>query len=134
MTLGEYLKFLRRTRGLKQKDLAGRIGIGAPYLSNLERGYRPYLGDQMLDRICQALNLSEEEIVRMRELREMASGHSSSPSDASEEAMALMGAAYRCAQRMPANQLRAVRLLLETYIQTTGADMSRLPEEERGIA
>lgn len=134
MSLGDYLRFLRLDRGLKQNQLAAEIGIGAPYISNLEKGCRVYLGDQMLDRLRQVLSLTEAEVLRIQELREIANGRIPVPSYASDEEVALFRTVAKCVGRVPPSQLRAVRNHLESWLQMTGADPVRFPDEERRIA
>jgi predicted transcriptional regulator/transcriptional regulator with XRE-family HTH domain len=50
--IGRFLKNLRETHGLRQADLAMRLGISAPYLSQLESDQRPLplaLADRLRD-------------------------------------------------------------------------------------
>ncbi|WFL77279.1 short-chain fatty acyl-CoA regulator family protein [Altererythrobacter arenosus] len=53
---GAQLRQLRETRGLKQSDLAGLLGISAPYLSQLESDDRP-LNPALLERLSQQFPL-----------------------------------------------------------------------------
>src|SRR5437660_507934 len=39
-TLGEAIRFLREQRGMSLRDLAERVGVSAPFLSDLERNRR----------------------------------------------------------------------------------------------
>jgi transcriptional regulator with XRE-family HTH domain len=40
MTLGEYIKGLRKEQRLTQKDFASELGIGQAYLSQIEKGHK----------------------------------------------------------------------------------------------
>lgn len=134
MALGDYLRSLRLKRGLQQKQLAIELGIRAPYISNLEKGSRVYLGEQMLNRLRQVMDLTDEEVARIRELREIANGHISIPPHASEEEAALMRTVAKCVGRMPASQVRAVRNHLESWLQMIGTEPAHLSDQEKRIA
>jgi transcriptional regulator with XRE-family HTH domain len=58
--LGRLLARLRTERGLGQKQLAERAGIDNSTLSRLESGGRG-VSREVLDRLCQALDLSRDE-------------------------------------------------------------------------
>lgn len=125
MTLGQYLRKLRIERGLMQKQIAEELGAPASYLSDLERGYRPF-GDDMLKRISRALCLTDAEIIRLQELREVAHGQISIPCHASEDEAALMRDVAKCVGRVPASQIRALRALLEPWVQMTAVEERRI--------
>ena len=126
MTLGEYLRKLRIERGLMQKQIAVELGVPASYLSSLETGSRLTLGDEMLDRYSRALCLSDVEITRIQELREVAHGQISIPRHASEDEAALMRTVAKCVGRIPASQIRAARAHLELWLQMTSIEERRI--------
>ena len=126
MTLGQYLRKIRIERGLMQKQIAAELGVPASYLSNLEREHRCYLGEDMLKRFSRALCLTDSEIARIQELREVAHGKISIPSHASEDEAALMRDVAKCVGRVPASQIRAFRALLEPWIQMTAIEERRI--------
>lgn len=63
---GERIKRFRRMRGIKQKELAGRLEISPPQMNALERG-RHYPSTPLLMRIARALNLSLDQLVGTEE-------------------------------------------------------------------
>ena len=63
--LGERLARLRRDKGLTQVELADKIGIIQPVLSDYERGrLRPYA--EMVARFCVALDVSADELLGLK--------------------------------------------------------------------
>lgn len=61
MTIGERIKEIRTQKGIKQKELANKIGISYVMLSQYERGERkPKLG--MIDKIALALDVQPIEL------------------------------------------------------------------------
>lgn len=66
--LGERLARLRRDKGLTQVELAEKIGIIQPVLSDYERGrLRPYA--EMVARFAVALEVSADELLGLRSPR-----------------------------------------------------------------
>ncbi len=61
MEYGEYLKAMRKDRGLSQKGAAELIGISAQYLSELERGGRKSLDDEKNEKIAEVFGLLESQ-------------------------------------------------------------------------
>ncbi len=63
---GERIKKFRRMRGIKQKELAGRLEISPPQMNALERG-RHYPSTPLLMRIARSLGLSLDHLVDTEE-------------------------------------------------------------------
>lgn len=61
--LGEQLRAERRERGERIVDIAGRAGVSAQYLSELERG-RKDPSSEILSAVSGALGLSVRELTR----------------------------------------------------------------------
>lgn len=59
--LGTYLLNLRRSRGIRQKELAQLLGVDASYLSALESGRKGPPAPALLERLREKLALSEDE-------------------------------------------------------------------------
>lgn len=126
MTLGQYLRRLRTERGLMQKQLAAELGVPPSYLSNLERGSRVYLGEDMLNRFSRVLCLTDCELLRIQELREVAYGQIVIPCHASEDEAALMRAISKCVGRMPESHIRALRTHVESWLQMNSFEERRI--------
>lgn len=58
---GEHLGTLRRTRRLKQRQLAGLLEVSPCYISALETGAKPPPSKEVLDRLIAAMSLTKEE-------------------------------------------------------------------------
>jgi transcriptional regulator with XRE-family HTH domain len=66
-SVGARIKALRKSRGLRGKDLADRTGLSAAAISKFENGLlRPT--DNFIEAVIQALNLSAAETYALREL------------------------------------------------------------------
>jgi transcriptional regulator with XRE-family HTH domain len=65
---GAFLKEKRNGRAITLRAMAGKIGVGYGYYSDLESGRRTPIDLEFLDRIKTALNLSEEESQMMYDL------------------------------------------------------------------
>ncbi len=57
MALGRTIRRRRMARGLTQEELAKRAGIGRPYLTLLERGYRTNPTVPVRKRLARALGV-----------------------------------------------------------------------------
>lgn len=111
--LGTYIASLRESRRLTQRQLAERLGVGAGYLSQIERGRRHYLGREMVARLEMALRLTEGELTRLNLLRDLSKGVLSLPPDTPADAAALAGLMARIATPLSADQISALRSLIE---------------------
>lgn len=60
-TLGEVIRELRDTKDLSLRDLAGKIEVSAPFLSDVEHGRR-YPSDAKLEKIAEVLGISFSEL------------------------------------------------------------------------
>lgn len=65
MDLGQKIARLREIRGMKQTDLAQRLGISQQALSKLENN--DYIDDRKLRRIAEALGVSTHTILQFQE-------------------------------------------------------------------
>jgi transcriptional regulator with XRE-family HTH domain len=61
LTLGEAVRFVREARGLTLRELARRIGVSAPFLSDIEHNRR---STEKLGDIARALDVPAEELTR----------------------------------------------------------------------
>lgn len=60
--IGEQLRRARTARGLTQRELAARTGVGAPHLSKVESG-KEQPGRELLERAAEALGLDVDELL-----------------------------------------------------------------------
>lgn len=137
---GDRLKALRQQRGLRQADMAARLGISISYLSQLEHDDRP-LTPSLLDRLARDFpidwDLSEEDGAtrRLAALREAAA-------DPLFETGLNQAQLIRIAEQQPTFADQFVQLhaayrragdrlqIVDEALATDGAGASRLPWEE----
>ena len=60
-TFGEYLLHRRKSLGMSARELAISSQISAVYICDLEKGNRPAPTDEKLERLAQALRVSDKE-------------------------------------------------------------------------
>jgi transcriptional regulator with XRE-family HTH domain len=63
----EFLSFIRRNIGLKQRELAERAGISLSYVQKLEVGSKP-INREIERKLIAALGLDEERLIRLKQL------------------------------------------------------------------
>jgi transcriptional regulator with XRE-family HTH domain len=63
VALGERVRDYRQAKGLGQRELAGIIGVGSPYLSELEAGKRGRPSIRVLDHLAAALGVSLDDLL-----------------------------------------------------------------------
>lgn len=61
-SIGQRLARLRKERGVTQKDLAAKLGLTQPFISQYERGDLRLHGD-LIVRIAKALHVSSDELL-----------------------------------------------------------------------
>lgn len=59
-TFGQFLKSIRREKGISQRDLAEKVGIDFSYISKIENDRMPAPAAETIIRISQVLGVSEE--------------------------------------------------------------------------
>lgn len=67
-SFGEFLKAKREQQKITMRQLAEKLGVSAPFLSDVEKGRRNSLDIDKLDILKQILSLSEEEYHKMLDL------------------------------------------------------------------
>ena len=60
-SFGEVLHLLREKKDVTLRELARKINVSAPFLSDVEKGRRAPLTAERLEAAAQALNLDKEE-------------------------------------------------------------------------
>ena len=85
---GLFLEKLRRSRQLRQKQLAIDLGINASYISALEKGHKEPPSKQILERLIITLDLSDHEQAELWESAEQSQRTIQLPND-------MMPAEYR---------------------------------------
>lgn len=68
VTFGEYLREKRISKGINLRKLAEIVNIAPAYLSDIEKGKRNSPSNEKMEKIAEALELSNDEIVVMRDL------------------------------------------------------------------
>lgn len=108
----KFLHDLRVRHGLRQADLAERIGYEQSYISALEVGLKGPPNDEFMDRLAAALSLSE---IEQRELRVAANASQRKlviDADASPEAFWLLTALREGMSRFSPAKMRAIQAVV----------------------
>lgn len=73
---GQSLRGLRRSKGVSQRELAGKVGVDFSYISKVENDRLPPPAADTIVKICEALDVAPEELLAStgkipKQLREM---------------------------------------------------------------
>lgn len=68
MSFGEYLKLKREEKQISLRELARRLNLSAPYLSDVENNRRAPLTEERLITLVRELHLTEEEETEMYDI------------------------------------------------------------------
>ena len=68
LSFGEFLTRLREAKDVTLRELARKIGVSAPFLSDVEKKRRAPLTAERLEKVAIALGLSEAEKTEMYDL------------------------------------------------------------------
>ena len=68
LTFGDFISQKRKDLRITLKDMADRLNISSPYLSDVEKGKRDSFDLDRLNQIAKILNLDEEESSIMMDL------------------------------------------------------------------
>lgn len=68
MTFGSEIQRLRKQKGLKQYELAERLGIKPAYVCDIENGRRKPHSNTFIENVCQALDLTIGERLKLYSL------------------------------------------------------------------
>lgn len=68
LLFGEYLTQLREAKDVTLRELARKIGVSAPFLSDVEKNRRAPLTAERLEKVVAVLGLSEEEKAEMYDM------------------------------------------------------------------
>lgn len=60
---GEYLRKLRKSRGLSQRDLADKIGVSYTYISKIENAALKPPSNKTIGKIAEALDTNAEDLL-----------------------------------------------------------------------
>lgn len=110
-----YLKTLRRARGLKQKELAHRLGYEPSYLSALERGAKGAPKEDFVNRLVRGLNLNREEQETLYRALHTSRRTISIPSNASEREYVLFHRLEPQLGRLHPLQIELIELALRIH-------------------
>lgn len=67
-TFGEYLKHKREERQMSLRELARRLELSAPFLSDVENNRRAPLTEERLATLADVLNLSKDDAAEMYDI------------------------------------------------------------------
>lgn len=123
----DYLFQLRRARGLRQRELATRLGLGAAYISALEAARKDPPSIKQLGRLTEAMALTTAESAELVRFAELSRSRLDIPSDASKEEYVLAHELVARLGTLRPNTVAILRLLLRIGEddEAIAADMPR---------
>lgn len=68
MTFGSEIQRLRKQKGLKQYELAEKLGFKSAYLCDIENGRRKPQSNKFIENVCEVLKLTDKERKHLYEL------------------------------------------------------------------
>lgn len=68
MTFGSEIQRLRKQKGLKQYELAEKLGFKSAYLCDIENGRRKPQSNKFIENVCEVLELTDKERKHLYEL------------------------------------------------------------------
>ena len=68
MTFGSEIQRLRKKKGLKQYELAEKLGFKSAYLCDIENGRRKPQSNKFIENVCEVLKLTDKERKHLYEL------------------------------------------------------------------
>lgn len=111
MGFAEYLKNLRREKGLSLRELAERSGVSNAYISQIERGKRGVPSPDVLEKLAAGLGVSYAELMR-------AAGYW--PKLADLEALAASRGDGRVLEELPPEAVKSLEEFLEYLLAKYG--------------
>jgi transcriptional regulator with XRE-family HTH domain len=103
---------LRRSKGLRQKELADKLNMGSSYLSGLESGHKEPPGEEQLKRFALALELNAEQTEEFVHTAELSRRRIEIPIEASKEEFLLVHEFAAELGTLSHAQIEMMRLLL----------------------
>ena len=67
-TFGQFLSRKRQEKEISLRGLAGKLGISAPFLSDVEKDRKAPFNNKRIEEVSRILNLSDEEKTEMLDL------------------------------------------------------------------
>jgi len=113
MEMGKYLRFLRESRGLTQRQLASQLGIDPTYLCHIECGRKRYLGKKMKQKLDEELGLTDNEMRKLQELREIASGKLAVPVEITTEVASMLRILAEASCQMSVREMVMAKMLVD---------------------
>lgn len=110
---GRYLELKRKSRHLKQKELANLLGINPSYISLLETGKKPPPAIHIREKISEVLNFNRDEKRHLKLYAEQSARVFHLPDDISLEVYLLANQFHKCIRDLSAGQAAAIQSILE---------------------
>lgn len=108
----EALRQLRFARGVRQYELADRVGCERSYISGLEIDTKQAPGMAFVDKVCKVLELDDAESAALHLARRKSQRRYSIPSDSPKEAFEVIHELFMRLDRLSALQLEGLMTIL----------------------
>ncbi|MDO6514042.1 MULTISPECIES: helix-turn-helix domain-containing protein [Neptuniibacter] len=110
---GRYLELKRKSRHLKQKQLANLLGINPSYISLMETGKKPPPAIHIREKISLVLNFNRDEKRQLKFYAEQSARVFHLPDDISLEVYLLANQFHKCISELSAGQAAAIQSILK---------------------
>jgi len=104
MTFGAYLKHKREEKQISLRELARRLGVSAPFLSDVENNRRTPLTEERLATLADVLNLNKTDEAEMYDIVGQQKGLLASDLNSYVTYRPYVNAALRTARNLEANE------------------------------
>lgn len=123
-----HLRALRKQRGLRQNELAFRLGYEPSYISALERSEKGPPRQDFIKRLIRGLDLDEEEQAELAQALKASRRQFSLPARASEQEYALLHQLEPQLGRLHPLQLQMIQMALQMPEMVSAGDGLAIPE------
>ena len=107
------LRQLRFARGMRQQELADRVGCERSYVSAIENDIKQAPAAAFVDRVCSVLELGEVESTVLHQARQRSRRRYSLPAEAPKEAYEFASEFFSRMERLSALQLQGLMTILQ---------------------
>lgn len=107
------LRRLRFARGMRQQELADRVGCERSYVSALENDIKQAPAAAFVDKVCAVLQLDEAESTALHQARQRSRRRYSLPPEAPKEAYEFASEFFTRMERLSALQLQGLMTILQ---------------------
>lgn len=129
----DFLSNLRRARGLRQRDLAEKLGLGASYISALEACRKDPPSLDQLDRLCRALHLTPVECSELKRQAQLSRTRIDIPVEASKEEFVVLHELAAQLGTLTPLQIQMIQMVLQLARESGSAISDAIKMKESAM-